>query len=167
VFPHVGFFYFNDRNPRQSPAWFSGIRHLLDTISTSFSKRKTEMTTRLCNSTLAFLALTWLLATPAIAAEIVEGTIESLTTSKIAIKDKAGKIHSFDVDSAAKITLDGKTVKLDTLGVGSTASVSTETKNNKTVAVTIDARSKMAQSAIADLPQSLCGNLDSTWIGKL
>jgi hypothetical protein len=125
------------------------------------------MTTRLCNLTLAFLALTWLWATPALAAEIVEGTIESLTTSKISIKDKAGKVHSFDVDSAAKITLDGKTVKLDTLGVGSTASISTESKNNKTVAVTIDARSKMAKSTIADLPQSLPGELCSPWIGKL
>ena len=36
-----------------------------------------------------------------------------------------------------------KTVKLDTLGVGSTASISTESKNNKTVAVKIAARSKM------------------------
>jgi hypothetical protein len=111
------------------------------------------MTTRLCNLTLAFLALTWLVAAPAIAAETVEGTIESLTDSKISIKDKDGKTHSFEVDSAAKITLDGKTVKLDTLGVGSTASISTETKNNKTVAVKIDARSKMAKSSVAELPR--------------
>ena len=119
------------------------------------------MTTRLCNLTLAILALTCLLATPAIAAENVDGTIESVTDSKISIKDKDGKTHSFEVDSAAKITLDGKTVKLDTLGVGSTASVSTETKNNKTVAVKIDARSKMAKSTITNLPQSFRGDLDS------
>jgi hypothetical protein len=119
------------------------------------------MTTRRCNFTLAFLALTWLLPRPASAAEIVEGTIESLTDSKISIKDKGGKIHNFEVDGAAKITLDGKTVKLDALGVGSTASVSTETKNNKSVAVTIDARSKMAKSTITNLPQSFRGDLDS------
>jgi hypothetical protein len=124
------------------------------------------MTTRLCKLTLAFLVLTWLLPTPASAAEIVEGTIESLTASKISIKDKEGKVHSFEVDSAAKITLDGKTVKLDTLGVGSTASVSTETKNSKTVAVKIDARSKMAKPTIADLPQFLRSDLDTSWIGK-
>lgn len=124
------------------------------------------MTTRLCNLSLAFLALTWLLGTPAIAAEIVEGTIASLTASRISIKDKGGKIHSFEVDSAAKITLDGKTVKLDTLGVGSTASISTETKNNKTVAVMIVAQSKMAKSTIAELPQFLRGDLGSSWIDK-
>ena len=102
------------------------------------------MKTRLCNLTLAFVALMWLLATPAIAAESVDGTIESLTDGKISIKDKGGKLHTFEVDGDAQITLDGKTAKLDTLGVGSTASVSTETKNNKTVAVKINARSKMA-----------------------
>jgi hypothetical protein len=125
------------------------------------------MKRRLCNLNLAFLALTWLLPTPASAAEIVEGTIESLAASKISIKDKGGKVHSFEVDSAAKITLDGKTVKLDTLGVGSSASVSTETKNGKTVAVTIDARSKMAKPTIADLPYFPRGGWDSSWIGKL
>lgn len=125
------------------------------------------MTTRVCNLTLAILVLTWLVPTPASAADIVEGTIESLTTSKISIKDKGGKVHSFEVDGAAKITLDGKTVKLDTLGVGSTASVSTETKNSKTVAVKIDARSKMAKPTIADLPQLLWGDLDTSRIGKL
>jgi hypothetical protein len=105
----------------------------------------------LCNVALAILALLWLPATAAIAAESVEGTIESLSDSKISIKDKDGKIHSFDVDSAAKITLDGKTAKLDTLGVGSTATVSTETKNNKSVAVTIDARSKMTSSEVGHI----------------
>lgn len=104
------------------------------------------MTTTLCNVTLAAVALLWLPATAALAADSVEGTIESLSDSRISIKDKDGKIHSFDVDSAAKITLDGKTAKLDTLGVGSTATVSSETKNNKSVAVTIDARSKMART---------------------
>ena len=113
------------------------------------------MTTRLfCNSALAFLALTWLLATPAFAADAVEGTIESIATSKISIKDKDGKVYDFEVDNAAKITLDGKSAKLDALGVGSTASISTEAKNNKTVAVRIDARSKMAKSTITELPQS-------------
>jgi hypothetical protein len=103
------------------------------------------MTIRRCNMTLAFTTLAWLLATPAIAAESVDGTIESLTDSRISIKDKDGKIHSFEVDGSAEITLDGKKVKLDTLGVGSTASVSTEKKNNKTVAVKINARSKLAK----------------------
>jgi hypothetical protein len=103
------------------------------------------MTTRLGKLILAFVAMTSLLATPAIAAESVDGTIESLSDSKISVKDKDGKLHTFEVDSAARITLDGKTAKLDTLGVGSTASVSTETKNDKTVAVKIDARSKLAK----------------------
>ena len=95
--------------------------------------------------TLAFVALTWLPTTSAIAAESVDGTIESLTDSNISIKDKDGKIHSFEVASDAEITLDGKTAKLDTLGVGSSASISTETKNNKSVAVKVRARSKLAK----------------------
>jgi hypothetical protein len=130
--------------------WSEGTelsRHPAGDIATRFSNRRYNMTRALCNVILAVLALLWLPATAAIAAESVEGTIESLSDSKISIKDKDGKIHSFDVDSAAKITLDGKTAKLDTLGVGSTATVSTETKNNKSVAVTIDARSKMTSSA--------------------
>jgi hypothetical protein len=44
---------------------------------------------------------------------------------------------------------------------------STETKNNKTVAVKNDARSKMAKSTIAELPRPLRGDLDSSWIDKL
>jgi len=99
--------------------------------------------TRICALTAVPLALIWLAISPVLAAETVDGTIESVTDSKISIKDKAGKVHSFEVASDAKITLDGKTAKLDTLGVGSTASVSTETKNGKTLAVTIVARSKM------------------------
>jgi hypothetical protein len=109
------------------------------------------MTTRLCNLTLAFVALMSLLATSAIAADSVDGTIESLTDSKISIKDKGGKVHTFEVDSDAEITLDGKTAKLDTLGVGSTASISTETKNNKTVAVKVHARSKLSK-VVRELP---------------
>ena len=104
------------------------------------------MKTALMSLTLAFFALTWLLAVQTMAGDAVEGTIESVGTDKITIKDKGGKVQSFNVDRAAKITLDGKTVKLDALGVGSTASIVTESKNNKTVAVIIEARSKLAES---------------------
>ena len=120
------------------------------------------MTTRFYSLTLAFLALTWLMMTPAIAAENVDGTIESLSDSKISIKDKDGKLHTFEVDGSASITLDGKSVKLDTLGVGSTASVSTESKNNKTVAVKIVARSKMA-TAMMTIPAM--GNCQPALVG--
>ena len=50
------------------------------------------MTTRRCNLTLAFVALMSLSASSAIAAESVDGTIESLTDRNISIKDKGGKL---------------------------------------------------------------------------
>lgn len=77
------------------------------------------------------------------AAEAIDGTVESAGSGKISIKDKSGKVHSFDVDDSAKITLDGKSAKLDEVGVGSSASVTTETKSNKTVATMIIAKSKL------------------------
>jgi hypothetical protein len=52
---------------------------------------------------------------------------------------------TFEVDDGAEITLDGNTAKLDTPGVRSTPSVSTETKNNKTVAVKVHDRSKLTK----------------------
>ena len=103
------------------------------------------MATTLTKMMFVFLLLTWLLAAQTMAAEAVDGTIESVGTDKISIKDKSGKVHNFQVDSAAKITLDGKAAKLDTLGVGSTASITTESKNNKTLAVIIEARSKLTK----------------------
>lgn len=104
------------------------------------------MKTTLTKMMFAFFAVIWLLAAQTMAADAIGGTIESVGTDTISIKDKSGKVHNFEVDSAAKITLDGKAAKLDTLGVGSTASVTTESKNNKTLVVIIEARSKLTDS---------------------
>ena len=101
------------------------------------------MIPRTLATTLAILALVWLLTGAAIAAESVNGTIEKAGSGKLTLKDSAGTIHNFEVDAAAKITMDGKTVKLDELAVGSSATVTTEKKTNKTVAVTITAKSKL------------------------
>jgi hypothetical protein len=101
------------------------------------------MIPRMFAMTLAVVTLAWLAATYAIAAQAIDGTIEKAGDGKIEIKDNAGAVHTFTVDSAAKITLDGKTVKLDDLKGGSSASVVTEVKNNQTVAVMITARSKL------------------------
>ena len=104
------------------------------------------MKTRFTKMAIALFALTWLVVAQTMAADAVEGTIESAGNGKISIKDKNGTVRRFDVDSACKITLDGKEAKLDSLGVGSTASITTESKNNKTVAVMIEARSKLSNS---------------------
>ncbi len=104
------------------------------------------MNPRLMTMAIAFFALTWLVVAQTMAADAVEGTIESAGSGKISIKDKNGTVRRFEVDSAAKITLDGKEAKLDALGVGSTATITTESKNNKTVAVMIEALSKMSNS---------------------
>jgi|SRR5262245_25816780 len=98
---------------------------------------------RMFAMTLAVVTLAWLAATFAIAAQTVDGTIEKAGGGKVAVKDSTGTVQSFSVDSAAKITLDGKTVKLDDLKAGDSATIVTEVKNNQTVAVMITVRSKM------------------------
>ena len=61
----------------------------------------------------------------------------------VELKDRSGTVLKYDVDASAKIMLDGKSVKLDELPVGGKATVITDTKNNKTVAVTITAKSPL------------------------
>src|SRR5262245_23491819 len=102
-----------------------------------------KMLPRMFAMTLAVVMLAWLAATFAIAAQTIDGTIEKAGGGKIAVKDIAGTVQSIAVDSAAKITLDGKTVKLDDLKAGDSATVVIEVKNNQTVAVMITVRSKM------------------------
>ena len=111
------------------------------------------MNPRIVAQALALFSLLLLATAVARAAESIDGTVESAGSGKISIKDKDGKVHSFDVDDSAKITLDGKNAKLDELGVGSSASVTTETKSNKTVATMIIAKSKLhpAESQAASL----------------
>ncbi|MGE5191619.1 MAG: hypothetical protein ACM3U2_03900 [Deltaproteobacteria bacterium] len=101
------------------------------------------MVSRMFALTLAMVTLAWLVATYAIAGQSFDGTIEKAGAGKIEIKDNAGKVHSFSVDAAAKITLDGKAVKLEDLKAGASATVATEVKNNQTLAVMITARSKL------------------------
>jgi|SRR6516165_306825 hypothetical protein len=101
------------------------------------------MNPRIVALAFAFLVLFLPAVRFALAAEALDGTVESAGSGKISIKDKDGKVHNFAVDDSAKITLDGKTVKLDEIGVGSSASVTTETKSNKTVATMIMAKSKL------------------------
>ena len=98
---------------------------------------------RILASALAVLVCLMLLNAVAVAADSTDGTIEKADSGKITIKDKEGTSHTFEVDTGAKITLDGKSVKLDDLPSGGSATVTTETKNNKSVAVMIVARSKL------------------------
>lgn len=101
------------------------------------------MNPRILATALAIFSLVCMLTGAAVAAESINGTIEKAGNGKITLKDGAGTVHNYEVDSAAKITLDGKTVKLDELSVGASATVATEVKNNKTMAVTITAKSKL------------------------
>jgi hypothetical protein len=101
------------------------------------------MIARIIAPTLTLATLLLPAAQLAVAAEAVDGTVESAGSGKISIKDKSGKVHNFEVDDSAKITLDGKTAKLDEIGVGSSASVTTETKSSKTIATMIMAKSKL------------------------
>jgi hypothetical protein len=110
---------------------------------TAVDEGEPNMNPRIVAQVLALFAMLLLATTAAWAAEAIDGTVESAGSGKISIKDKSGKVHSFEVDDSAKITLDGKSAKLDEVGVGSSASVTTETKNNKTVATMIIAKSKL------------------------
>jgi len=110
------------------------------------------MIPRIAAPTLTLVAVVLFAARPALAAEAIDGTVESAGSGKISIKDKSGKVHNVEVDDSAKITLDGKTAKLDEIGVGSSASVTTETKNNKTVATMIIAKSKLHPASTPRLP---------------
>jgi DNA/RNA endonuclease YhcR with UshA esterase domain len=71
----------------------------------------------------------------------MNGTVDTAGSGSITIKDDSGTLQKIAVDSAAKVTLDGKTSKLDDLKAGMSVTVETEIKNDKTVAVMITGRS--------------------------
>lgn len=98
---------------------------------------------RILTPALAVLTVIGILVAAVAAAESTDGTIEKAGSGKITVKMKDGTMQTYAVDAGAKITLDGKTADLGDLPMGGNATVTTETKNNKTVAVTIIARSKM------------------------
>jgi phosphate-selective porin len=91
-------------------------------------------------TSLVVLSLWCLLASVVFAASL-NGTVESAGSGSITIKDDSGMLQKIAVDSAAKITLDGKTVKLDDLKSGTSATIETEIKNDQTMAVMITGRS--------------------------
>jgi hypothetical protein len=71
----------------------------------------------------------------------IKGTVEATGSGSITVKDDSESSQKIAVDSGAKITLDGKKCKLDDLQAGTSVEVETEIKGDKTVAVTITARS--------------------------
>jgi len=73
-------------------------------------------------------------------ANMVRGKIETAGDKKITIIDNQEDRQTFDVDSGAKITLDGKQVKLDELMAGASVAVMTK-KGNDRLAVMITAQS--------------------------
>jgi phosphate-selective porin len=94
----------------------------------------------MATTSLVVLMLGCLLASTAFAASM-NGTVDTAGSGSITIKDDSGTLQKIEVDSAAKITLDGKTSKLDDLKAGMSVTVETEIKNDKTVAVMITGRS--------------------------
>lgn len=98
------------------------------------------MKIRLLPSVIAVVALAMFLAGAAYAADY-NGKVEKAGDGKITVKNDQAKLETFEVDPTAKIMLDGKTAKLEDLKAGASVTVSTEVKGNKTVAVTITAKS--------------------------
>jgi len=94
----------------------------------------------MATTSLVVLMVGCLLTSMAFASSL-NGTVDTAGSGSITIKDDSGTLQKIAVDSAAKITLDGKTSKLDDLKAGTSVSVETEIKNDKTVAVMITGRS--------------------------
>lgn len=101
------------------------------------------MIPQLLTRSLSVLAILGLFVSVAFAAASVDGKIEKVGNGVIELKDSSGSVLKYDVDAAAKIMLDGKSAKLDDLPVGAPATIVTEVKNNKTMAVTITAKSPL------------------------
>ena len=98
------------------------------------------MLPRVLASSLVVLSMCCLFASVVFASSL-SGSVQAAGSGSITIKDDSGTSQKFTVDSATKITLDGKKAKLDDLKVGTSATVESEIKNNETVAVMITGRS--------------------------
>jgi hypothetical protein len=93
---------------------------------------------------LAVLALALFVALPVLAADdnTHEGKVVSTAGGKLVMTDKDGKVETTHTVAAdAKITIDGKAGKLEDLKKGTFVRVTTA-KDDKTVAIAIDANTK-------------------------
>lgn len=75
------------------------------------------------------------------ATESHEGTVVSVTATKLMMKDKAGKEHAHETLPTTKVTCDGKPCKLTELRAGLKIRVTTK-KGDKITALKIEALDK-------------------------
>lgn len=92
---------------------------------------------------LAVIALALVVALPVLAANenTVEGMVVSAAGGKLVAADKDKTELKFTVAPDAKITIDGKAAKLEDLKRGTFVRLTTK-KDDKTVAMTIEAKTK-------------------------
>jgi hypothetical protein len=83
-------------------------------------------------------------AAPALAPEMIEGTVMTAGDGKMIVQDQDGKkMHNLDVAEDAKINRDGMEVRLENLMTGDWAKITTEKRLPlQSVVTAVDARSR-------------------------
>jgi hypothetical protein len=92
----------------------------------------------------AVLAIVSFTAFSSQATEVFHGQVLSAGSGRISIQEFTGRTATFEVPAEAKITRDGKLARLEDLKNTDSAKVTTD---NRMMALTIEARSALAQAA--------------------
>jgi azurin len=93
---------------------------------------------RFCTRSLTILALTLLLAAPALAAESISGKVVSADNNQLTVSS-GDQNHTFEVTNDTKITIKGGEGKLSDLKAGQEVTVVAEKDGDKMVAKSIAA----------------------------
>jgi len=102
------------------------------------------MMRKIISTVVAVLAIVSVTAVASQATEVFHGQVLSAGSGKISIQEFSGRIATFEVSAEAKITRNGKLARLEDLKNTDSATVTT---NNRMTALTIEARSSIAETA--------------------
>ena len=87
------------------------------------------------------VALSWVMSTPAPAADSHQGKVVETSAGKLVMTDMEGKNqHPMEVPASATVTRDGKEAKLNDLKAGDTITVTTDTKEGKSTVTKVEAK---------------------------
>jgi hypothetical protein len=87
------------------------------------------------------VALSWIMSTPAPAADSHEGKVVKTSAGKLVMTDMEGKKeHSMKVPASATVTRDGADAKLSDYKAGDTIAVTTDTKKGKAKVTKVEAK---------------------------
>ena len=86
-------------------------------------------------------ALSWVMSTPAPAADSHQGKVVETSAGKLVMTDMEGKKpHPMEIPASATITRDGKESKLTDLQAGDTITVTTDMKDGKSTVTKVEAK---------------------------